>query len=763
MSSVRDDFLNETPTTHTPMRLSLCFLLLAAQLGFSHSSLAQSELMSLQGPPGGWINDIVIDQDGTFFAATSGSSSGDLYRSTDEGTTWTRLPIPESEIRRLAVTSDRTLYAATNRSGAIPVYNLYRSTDSGATWNLAFPDPADSTNAGTTVMDVVVSTRDDVFLSIANVGIFRSEDAGATWTVMNQGLDSLNVVVLDVTPDGSLLAGTSSAIVYEWHSASMQWQVLFTGDTSNSNRIVDMVKRADGALFIATSQDGIHRSLDGGVQWTRLDTNRSIALLEEGPDGVLYHDNVNAAALAQSLDNGDTWQPVNQGLSFTAAGSTTTYGVRALAFSESQYVAGTSGNGGVFRTSDPETGWTQTTLPAARLLDITTTDAPSIWAATDGAGLFRWDPATMAWEKNVQTLPGGSDNGSLINFIESAPDGTLFVSDFIAKQVFRSTDDGTTWTLIFAPGTPLPGISDWANRLAFVEDRIYMSTGTGYLLGSTDNGNTWSVLSETVRQSFIESDALGDLYAGGMGAGLYRSTDQGTTWEHLTEGLPESSLSNVEITPAGHLFAYISGSISRRRGGSMFRSLDQGATWTPVMLPIQEDEAITAVYAMDDESLIVTTLNNLYASTDDGETWITPIDNWPGLEVRAMDETQDGDLLLGALFGGVFLIEAPTLTHVDSGQPVGEDIPHPITLHPAYPNPFHTQTTLSFTLTEPQTVNLAVYDVLGRRVTVLIDADYRGAGVHTVSFDAGTLPSGTYFYQFQAGATRVVRSALVLK
>ena len=74
----------------------------------------------------------------------------------------------------------------------------------------------------------------------------------------------------------------------------------------------------------------------------------------------------------------------------------------------------------------------------------------------------------------------------------------------------------------------------------------------------------------------------------------------------------------------------------------------------------------------------------------------------------------------------------------------------------AYPNPASDRTTLPFMLPTAQAVRLAVYDVLGREVAVLVDG-VRPAGPHAVAFDAAGLPSGVYLYRLEV--TDPVRGA----
>ena len=80
------------------------------------------------------------------------------------------------------------------------------------------------------------------------------------------------------------------------------------------------------------------------------------------------------------------------------------------------------------------------------------------------------------------------------------------------------------------------------------------------------------------------------------------------------------------------------------------------------------------------------------------------------------------------------------------------------TLHPNYPNPFATTTTIGYELAAPGRVRLTVYDLLGREVATLVDGA-RPAGRHTVSFDARGLASGAYIYRIHTSA--FMRSALM--
>ena len=88
--------------------------------------------------------------------------------------------------------------------------------------------------------------------------------------------------------------------------------------------------------------------------------------------------------------------------------------------------------------------------------------------------------------------------------------------------------------------------------------------------------------------------------------------------------------------------------------------------------------------------------------------------------------------------------------------------PRSLHLYPCTPNPFNLTTTLRYQLPAAGRVHLTVYDVSGRLVMTLVDAQLE-AGDYEISVDGSNLSSGQYFLQLQAGDQTAVQTMSLLK
>jgi len=103
----------------------------------------------------------------------------------------------------------------------------------------------------------------------------------------------------------------------------------------------------------------------------------------------------------------------------------------------------------------------------------------------------------------------------------------------------------------------------------------------------------------------------------------------------------------------------------------------------------------------------------------------------------------------------------------DINQPTPDELPVSIELGQNHPNPFNPATTIEFTLNRRSNVSIAVYNLLGERIRVLVEG-VRPVGLHRVTWD-GTdsrgddVASGIYLYRLTADGYETSKKMMFLK
>ena len=106
------------------------------------------------------------------------------------------------------------------------------------------------------------------------------------------------------------------------------------------------------------------------------------------------------------------------------------------------------------------------------------------------------------------------------------------------------------------------------------------------------------------------------------------------------------------------------------------------------------------------------------------------------------------------------------------GQPIAAEVrpvslrtgtmPEEYGLSQNYPNPFNPETRIAFSLPSDSRVELSVYNVLGHRITTLVNTEMP-AGQHEVTWVADSVPTGVYFYTITAGEFTATKKMILLK
>ncbi|MGN6568457.1 MAG: WD40/YVTN/BNR-like repeat-containing protein, partial [Flavipsychrobacter sp.] len=211
---------------------------------------------------------------------------------------------------------------------------------------------------------------------------------------------------------------------------------------------------------------------------------------------------------------------------------------------------------------------------------------------------------SLTWQQRGPWNVGGRTRALAID----ASNENILIAGSCSGGMWRSTDQGTTWTSI-TPADQYKSVSCLAQDTRSGHTNVwYYGTGeafgasasaTGaYYLGngiykSTDGGLTWSVLTATAGTSLTALDTWGDLiwnlvtdasnatqdvvYAAAYG-GIYRSADGGTSWTKVAGTSTASYFTDVAITKTGVVYATLSSDGGQK---GLYRSAD-GVTFTNI-------------------------------------------------------------------------------------------------------------------------------------------------------------------------------------
>ena len=175
------------------------------------------------------------------------------------------------------------------------------------------------------------------------------------------------------------------------------------------------------------------------------------------------------------------------------------------------------------------------------------------------------------------------------------------------------------------------------------------------------------------------------------------------------------------------------------------------------------DDGGTPIVGVDAETSVTTDGGIPSQRYRDAETrWLVPtgLPRFPRIYAVLNQDNEFTEIHVNNNKG--FNILGQGVVDLPTGSWAERTIPTGYKLHQSYPNPFNPSTTIPYSLPENTNVLLEVYNILGQRVAVLVDADQQ-AGNHEALFDATYFASGIYLYRITAGSFTASKRMLLLK
>ncbi len=274
-----------------------------------------------------------------------------IYASTDSGSSWTSL-LSLSRPRAMSVLGG-TLFVGSESGG------VWRTTNNGATWT--------QVDTGLVSLDVESFTvRGTNIFAGTGVGVFKSTNNGSSWSNVNAGIFP-NRVIAFLRLDSFLFSGTSSGI-FKSTNGGIDWTISSNG-ISTSNEINALAIK-DSTLWAGSGGGAIYKSTDKGDSWSTSLSCRAISLLVHGSQIYVGRDD---GQISLSTDDGATWNDVSPpGI----PGNGRVQSFAEIGINVFAAVAGT-GVDGVYRTTDDGAHWmsVSTGLPASKMQALIVKDS----------------------------------------------------------------------------------------------------------------------------------------------------------------------------------------------------------------------------------------------------------------------------------------------------------------------------------------------------------------------------------------------------
>ena len=229
--------------------------------------------------------------------ASSATARFRLYRSTDDGRSWTEAGhgIP-ADLRTDSLGESGSMRLAGTERG------LFISADDGKTWTR----PSRGIPESIKVMDFTVNNGR--VYGATTRGVWMSADDGTSWAPM--GVELAEVKVLSLTAaNGYVLAGTDQRGAWALSGSSTNWEQVATGLPARPQMFQFAVQ--GGTVFAALYAQGVYRLDSVRKEWTPTAEERPLRLVSSG--GMLFAGR-NPGGVFMSSDHGVSWQSASAGL-----------------------------------------------------------------------------------------------------------------------------------------------------------------------------------------------------------------------------------------------------------------------------------------------------------------------------------------------------------------------------------------------------------------------------------------------------------------
>jgi photosystem II stability/assembly factor-like uncharacterized protein len=701
---------------------------------------------------------------------------------------WEAMSYPyNGDINLLASDSHERIYAAT-------LQGLCFSTDDGMTWHLTDMQPQQSNGYDSVgnIYGLAFDHSDNVYATLSNGRVYESLDGGNSWEPLQQA--QLPFGVLGRFSVEQFGCGTlQTALKVNLLDSNRNWVPALPDSILNRDGLESSFDtNGFGDVMIGMKNGSIYLSNDNGLNWKRIHNADGYVFQScvgfDGPSTFYFGA---GGMFYRSFDHGKSWDSI----------ATQTPDVATLCVTKDHRLfLGTRSSGEIYTSSDRGRTWSGVFGLGYGTYQIMETEKGSLLALTGSAfgggnlvdfmGTVRSEDG-LHWTfsneglSNTEITSLITSSAGVVGFGTSGPyDATVYnLMQYNSNHFFPlsglevSADlHGHLYSVssLVLQGSDSVNLPDppMVHDYQYVQGRSTITTlADGHFVTFSQNifweydskNSSWdsiTLLNIARPLTVLESDRLGRLYAIGSYAPFIRSLDGGHTWDTIPTPYPDCTM--LTVCANGDVYANFDGP----NQPYLYKSTDQCRTWTSLNLAGAANGsnylgnqwlAVThsgTIYAIASFDYASTNRQLLFFSTNDGATWSLAVNDPRMYNVTAITLDSTGYLYVGTTSNGLFRAKLPETSSVKN------ESASTFSLHPNYPNPFQTSTSIEFDLPRASSTTLTVYNSAGMVVRQM-SREFGSAGSHSITFASESLPSGIYFYELSGGGF-IARSKMIL-
>jgi hypothetical protein len=262
------------------------------------------------------------------------------------------------------------------------------------------------------------------------------------------------------------------------------------------------------------------------------------------------------------------------------------------------------------------------------------------------------------------------------------------------------------------------------------------------LFKSTNRGSSWFYMRTFSSASFVKFNPYNPavIYVSTPG-GLMLTTNGGSNFTNVLA----QTLKNISSVDSVTIFGYTNNTVFKSTNiGINWGSLYSGTSWSVNCLEIDPSN----------NSVLYAGCNNgLWRSTNSGLNFSKYFNLFPTSAnvLNVLKDPSSGDTVYAVTSKGIFRVWG-MLVDV---QNISVNIPDKLEITNVYPNPFNSAAKIKFDIplnvkSQTSKVRLIIYNINGREIQTLLN-EQLNPGTYEITFEAGNLPSGIYFYKLMSG------------